>query len=60
MSLAAPKLLDVQGGEVPALTIAPTPEEFADRLKVAKFVGKGDHDMVQKLYQTFWFANGVG
>ena len=59
-ALTSPKLLDVQGNAVPELQAAPTPEEFEEKLKTTRFVGKGDHEKVLQMYQEFWLANGVG
>jgi hypothetical protein len=38
-ALTIPKLIDVQGGPVPSISAAPTPEEFAERLTTTRFIG---------------------
>ena len=55
-----PKLLDVLGGPVPELGIAPTPEEFAVRLQAATFTVEGDASLALEIYSRYWLANGVG
>ena len=50
-ALTSPKLVDVQGNAVLELTVAPSPEEFEERLRATHFVGKGDHEVVLKMYQ---------
>ena len=34
---------------MPKLTVAPTPDEFAKRLEMTRFVGKGDHEIVRRM-----------
>mgnify|MGYP007125170469 CR=1 FL=1 len=56
-ALASPKLIDVQGGQVPAVEVAPTPQEFAERLDTTFFVGHGDRDRVKQMCEHLEESN---
>lgn len=52
----APKLVEVAGAGQPAIvdaTRAPTLAELRERVRNAKFTGKGDHEMVMKMLDDF-------
>jgi hypothetical protein len=48
-ALTSPKLIDVGGGAAPELEVAPTPDEFSQRLEHTVFVGKADRDRVKQM-----------
>ena len=60
IKVTTPKLLDVEGGPLPVLEIAPTPEQFAERLQTAEFSLASDAALALDTYTKYWLSNGVG